>query len=47
MFEIFLKLLNVSVTASWLTLAVVIARLILKRAPKSLRCLMWGLVGLY
>ncbi len=46
MFEIFLKLLNVSVTASWFTLAVVTARIILKRAPKSLRCLMWGLVGL-
>lgn len=46
MYEIFLKLLNVSVTASWLVLAVVILRFILKRAPKSLRCLMWGLVGL-
>ncbi|MBQ4054421.1 MAG: transcriptional regulator, partial [Clostridia bacterium] len=43
---IFLKLFNLSLTASWLVLAVIILRLILNRAPKFLRCILWGLVGL-
>ena len=32
---LFLKLFNMSVTASWLVLAVVILRLLLKKAPKA------------
>ena len=31
---LFLKLFNMSVTASWIVLAVVILRLLLKKAPK-------------
>ncbi len=31
---VFLKLLNMSITASWLILAVVLLRFLLKKAPK-------------
>lgn len=43
---IFLQLLNMSITASWLVLAVILLRLLLKKAPKALFCVMWGLVAL-
>ena len=42
---IFLKLLNMSITASWLALAVMALRFLLKKAPKSLTVLMWALVA--
>ena len=34
MSAVFLKILNMSITASWLILAVIFVRLLLKRAPK-------------
>lgn len=43
---VFLKLLNMSITASWLILAVVVLRLLLKKAPKWVSCALWVLVGL-
>ena len=43
---VFLKLLNMSIAASWLVLAVIVLRWLLKRAPKSVRCILWGLVAL-
>lgn len=43
---VFLKLLNLSINASWLILAVIPARLILKKAPKWISCVLWGLVAL-
>lgn len=43
---IFLKLFNMSITASWIVLAVVILRFILKKAPKWINCLLWAIVGL-
>ena len=43
---IFLKLLNMSITAGWLILAVLAVRLLLKRAPRWIACLLWGLVAL-
>lgn len=43
---LFLKLLNISITASWLVLAVCALRLLLKRTPKSFRCIMWAIVGI-
>ena len=46
MSAIFLKVLNMSITASWLILAVVLTRLILKKAPKWIPCLLWGLVAI-
>ena len=45
MSAVFLKLVNMSITASWLILAVIIARLLLKKAPKWITCLLWGLVA--
>ncbi|MBQ7687710.1 MAG: M56 family metallopeptidase [Clostridia bacterium] len=46
MSAVFLKVLNMSITASWLILAVVLTRLILKKAPKWISCLLWGLVAI-
>ena len=43
---VFLKILNISITASWLVLAVLLMRLVLKKAPKWLMVVMWALVGL-
>lgn len=42
----FLDVFNNSVAVSWLVLAVLLARLALKKAPKSARCALWALVGL-
>ena len=43
---IFLKLLNLSISASWLVLAVLALRLVLRRAPKWVNVLLWGMVAL-
>lgn len=43
---VFMKLLNMSISASWMILAVTTARLLLRKAPKNLTLLLWGLVGL-
>ena len=43
---VFLKILNMSLTANWIVLAVLLLRLLLKRAPKWVSCLLWGVVGL-
>ena len=42
---LFLKLVNMSITASWLVLAIIAVRLIFKKAPKWILCLLWGLVA--
>ena len=44
--EIFLRLLNVSINAGWLVLAVIVLRLIFKKAPRWIFCLLWALVGI-
>lgn len=44
--SLFLKLLNMSITASWLVLAVIVVRLLLRKAPKSISCLLWILVAI-
>ena len=43
---IFLKLLNLSISASWLVLVVLALRLVLKRAPRWVNVLLWGMVAL-
>lgn len=43
---VFLKLLNMSINASWLVLAIVLLRFILKKAPKNIRVILWSLVGI-
>lgn len=45
MTTVFIKLLNMSIAASWLVLAVILLRIILKNAPKWIRCILWGLVA--
>lgn len=45
MSALFLKILNLSINASWLILAVIVARLLLKKAPRWISCLLWGLVA--
>lgn len=42
---IFLTLLNMSISASWLIAAVVILRFCLKKAPKWIPCALWTMVG--
>ena len=44
--EVFLKIINMSISASWLVLAVVLLRLILKKAPKWISVLLWGFVAI-
>ncbi len=46
MSELFLKVLNMSISASWLILAVLLLRLVLKRAPKWVTICLWGIVAL-
>ena len=46
MAAVFLKLLNLSISASWLVLAVLVLRLVLRRAPKWVNVLLWGMVAL-
>lgn len=43
--RLFLTLLSRSVSAAWLVAVVLVLRLVLRRAPKSLRCLLWALVA--
>lgn len=46
MAAVFLKLLNLSISASWLVLAVLVLRLVSKRSPKWINVLLWGIVAL-
>ena len=43
--ELFLKIINMSISASWLVLAVLLLRLVLKKAPKWVNVLLWGIVA--
>ena len=43
---LFLKLLNMSFTACWIILAVVLLRFLLKKAPRSILCALWALAGI-
>ncbi len=45
MSELFLKIIVMSISASWLVLAVLILRLVLKKAPKWMNVLLWGIVA--
>ena len=42
----FTDILNLSISASWLVLAVAIVRLVLKKAPKAHHCALWALVAI-
>lgn len=43
---VFLKLLNMSIAAGWLILAVAAVRRLLKRIPKWMACALWGIVAI-
>ena len=44
--RIFLRLVPMSLSAGWLVLAVMALRLLLRRAPRRIVCLLWALVAL-
>ncbi len=46
MTELFLNMLNRSISAGWLVLAVLLLRIVLKNSPKWTRVLLWGIVAL-
>ncbi|RHR28761.1 hypothetical protein DWX43_12575 [Clostridium sp. AF19-22AC] len=43
---VFLKLLNMSIAGSWMIFAVILLRFPLKKAPRWVTCVLWGLVGI-
>ena len=45
MSTLFLKIVHMSVSASWIAAAVLVLRLCLKRAPKWVNVLLWGFVA--
>ena len=46
MADIFLSIFNMSVSACWIVLAVLLFRIVLKKAPKWFNCVLWGIAGL-
>lgn len=43
---VFSKLVSISLMANWLIFAVILLRLLLKRAPRRITCILWGIVAL-
>ncbi len=43
---VFLKIVNMSISASYIALAVMLLRVVLKNAPKWIRGVLWGFVGI-
>lgn len=46
MSSVFLHLFNISITAGWIVLAVLLLRLCFKKSSRWITCLLWGLVAL-
>ena len=46
MANFFFEIVNMSITASYLIVAVIVLRLVLTKAPKWIRGILWGLVGI-
>lgn len=44
--DLFLNVLNISITATWVSIGVMIVRLILKKAPKWISCILWAIAGI-
>lgn len=44
--NIFLRLLNLSISAGWLVLAIIAFRFLFKKAPKWIVCLLWAMVAI-
>ncbi len=45
MSHLFIRLFNMSITASWLILVILLLRLIFHKVPKAIRVVLWSLVG--
>ena len=45
--ELFLKIINISISAGWLVLAVLLLRSVLKKAPKRVRVLLLGIAVIW
>ena len=45
MSELFLKILNMGISAGWLVLAVLVLRFIFRKAPRWIHVLLWGIVA--
>ena len=45
MSALFIRILNMSITAGWLILAIVVLRLLLKKAPRKMVCFLWAFVA--
>lgn len=46
MADVFYKILQMSISASWLILAVVVLRIFLKKVPRKIICFLWALVAI-
>jgi len=44
--QLFIKVLNLSIVAGWLVLAIVVLRAVFRKVPKWIYCSLWALVGL-
>ena len=45
MSDLFLNIVNMSISASWLVLTVLLLQFVLKKAPKWVNVLLWGIVA--
>ncbi len=43
--SVFSKLVSISIVANWLILAVILLRVLLKKAPRWITCILWALVA--
>ena len=44
--QIFIKVLNLAISSSLLILAVILIRILFRKAPKWCICLLWGMVAI-
>jgi len=47
MAAVFSQLVNMGITAGWIVLGILLVRLLIRKAPKWINCLLWGIVGLH
>lgn len=43
---LFLRIFHMSVVAGWVILAVILLRILLRKAPRAISCILWALVGI-
>lgn len=46
MSELFVKMLNMSISASWIVLVVILIHVVLKKTPRFILCALWTFVGI-